>query len=76
MQIKALKDNVAAEKVANQTEINSLNSMQKLQNNWHVQHTDAQVNRNSIDNINPKQKMDKKHHILTHTQEAKTQDHF
>ena len=47
-----------------------------MQNIWHVQRTDAQVNGNIIDNINPKHKTDKKHRILTHTQEAKTQGHF
>ena len=48
----------------------------QIQNIGHVQHTDAQINRIIIDNINQKHKTDKKHHILTHTQEAKTQGHF
>ena len=47
-----------------------------MQNIWHVQHTDAQINRNIIDNINPEHKTDQKHRLQTHTKETKTQSHF
>ena len=47
-----------------------------MQNIWHVQRTDVQINGNVIDNINPKHKTDQKHRLETHTKEAKTQDHF
>ena len=47
-----------------------------MQNIWHFQHTDAQINGNIIDNINPKHKTDQKHQLKTHTKETKTQSHF
>ena len=47
-----------------------------MQNIGHVQHTDAQINGNIIDNINPKHKTDQKHWLKTHTKETKTQSHF
>ena len=53
-----------------------LNGESELQNIWHVQRTDAQINGNIIDNINPKHKTDQKHQLKTHTKETKTQSHF
>ena len=38
-----------------------------LQNIWHVQHTDAQVSRNIIDNIKPETQGIQKGYISTHT---------
>ena len=43
---------------------NSIES--KMQNIWHVQHTDAQVSRNIIDNIKPKTQEIQKGYIPTH----------
>ena len=44
-----------------------------MQNNWHVQQTDAQVNRNIIDNIRLKtQNGAKTPHINTHKRNEKT----
>ena len=42
-----------------------------MQNIRHVQHTDAQVNRNIIDNISLKHKTEQKHHIPTHTHKGR-----
>ena len=50
--------------------------MAVLQNNRHVQHTDAQINRKIIDNIRLNHKTVQKDYIPTHTQEARTQGHI
>ena len=45
-----------------------------MQNYWHVQHTDAQVNRNIIDNMNLKTQNREGHH--THTRGESTKPHL
>ena len=50
--------------------------MGHLQNIWHVQHTDTQINRNIIDDISVKHKIEQKDNISRHTQEGRTQGHI